>query len=824
MAEEREASDVSGHQRVRVPLRSLLIVAFVIQAILTGGLVGYVSLRSGRRAVNDAVQELQKEIGARIEEHLADFLETPHLINRLNADAIQQGWLSLEDRGALEQYLWRQVQVFPSVSSIYLANPQGGIIDAGREGAEGELYIIATDDFASGVFRKFTVDEEGRRAELLQVVPGFDARTRSWYTRAVETGTRAWSDVYVLFSGQGLAISASLPVYANDGGLIGVAASDLFLSQVGDFLSDLRIGETGVGFIVERSGWLIASSIGAPPLELAAGESVASRLRPCESSDPAICSAARHIVDEIGSYGDADAQWQSSFVMDGERYAVRMASLLDDLGIDWLVVTVIPEVDFMGRISANAVTTIALLSAASLVALLAAIALSGWITRPIVRLRAAARALAMGTWQRVPTDRQIREVAELSESLNTMSGHLQETVADLKEEISERRRTSEELEESEARYSLLANHVTDVIWTMDASGRFTYISPSVEALSGYTADEALAGPIGNVLSPEAEVVVEGGLARLRAALAAGERFELDQTFELEQTTKDGSTVWTETAVGTMHDDEGGFAGLVGVTRDITQRRRAEQERLEIEAQLRQSQKLESIGTMASGIAHEINNPLTGMINYADLIESRVEDEKLGEYAEGIMREGKRVAEIVRSLLSFARQDTGTYRGENVTDLIAASLRLFGAALRRDHIRVIQDVPEGLASIWCRGQQIQQVLINLLTNASDALNQRFPASNEQKVIRIVCCEIDRARGTFVRTTIEDGGAGIPSDLIERIFDPFFTTKPRDKGTGLGLSVSYGIVREHGGDLTVESKPGGPTRFHVDLPSEETGRTT
>jgi signal transduction histidine kinase len=249
--------------------------------------------------------------------------------------------------------------------------------------------------------------------------------------------------------------------------------------------------------------------------------------------------------------------------------------------------------------------------------------------------------------------------------------------------------------------------------------------------------------------------------------------------------------------------------------EIVERKHAESERNAMEAQLRQQQKLESIGTLASGVAHEINNPLMGIISYAELIGDELADETLKGYAAGIIREGDRVATIVRNLLSFARQEKEAHSPADIRDIIDSSLSLVSAILRRDQITIDLDVPEDLPKVKCRTQRIQQVVINLLTNAHAALNERYPAYDEDKLLRITSRRRTADGREWVRTTIEDHGTGIPEELLERIFDPFYTTKPRDEGTGLGLSVSFGIIREHKGRLLVESELGSYTRFHIDL---------
>ncbi|MEE8594115.1 MAG: ATP-binding protein, partial [Candidatus Bipolaricaulota bacterium] len=238
----------------------------------------------------------------------------------------------------------------------------------------------------------------------------------------------------------------------------------------------------------------------------------------------------------------------------------------------------------------------------------------------------------------------------------------------------------------------------------------------------------------------------------------------------------------------------------------------------MEAQLRQQQKLESIGTLASGVAHEINNPLMGIINYAELIEDEIENESVKAYTAGIIKEGNRVATIVRNLLSFARQDKESHSPADLKDIIDSSMSLVSSTLRKDQITIEVDVPDDLPNVKCRSQQIQQVVINLLTNAHDALNVRYASYDENKLLRIIARSYKKEGVSWIRITVEDHGPGIPQEMIERIFDPFFTSKPRDEGTGLGLSVSFGIVREHKGVLLVESVPGEYTRFHIDLPAD------
>jgi signal transduction histidine kinase len=261
----------------------------------------------------------------------------------------------------------------------------------------------------------------------------------------------------------------------------------------------------------------------------------------------------------------------------------------------------------------------------------------------------------------------------------------------------------------------------------------------------------------------------------------------------------------------------GKTGLQATVRDISEQKRLEAERRAMDAQLRQAQKLEAIGTLASGVAHEINNPLNGILNYAQLIQDGLPPgSPLTEFARGILRETERVCTIVHNLLAFARNEKQGHSQARVQDIVEGTLSLLRAVLRRDQITLTEQVPGDLPNVQCRSQQIQQVLMNLLTNARDGLNERYQGHDPNKVLQVRARRFDKAGRPWIRLTVEDHGPGITPEVRERMFDPFFTTKPPHRGTGLGLPISHEIIKEHHGELTVESEPGRFTRLHVDLP--------
>jgi len=395
---------------------------------------------------------------------------------------------------------------------------------------------------------------------------------------------------------------------------------------------------------------------------------------------------------------------------------------------------------------------------------------------------------------------------------NPIMRRLESHSRDLEQEVEERARAEEGLRSSHRLLETVIEGTSDPVYLKDPDGRYRMINSAGASVMGRPAEE-IVGRFDKELVPEriADAVValdrevmSGSVARAveEVGETAGER-----RFFLSSKTP-------------LIGEDGSCVGLVGISRDITELKRAEQGRRELEVRLRQQQKLESIGTLAGGVAHEINNPIHGIMNYAQLIvDNTSADSSADGHAREIIVEAERVAAIVRNLLTFARHDKQSHSRARLADVIDGTLALVKTVLRRDQITLDVDVPDDLPAIKCRSQQIQQVLMNLVTNARDALNERYPEFDENKVILITGSVQERDGRRWLRTTVEDHGVGIPAEERGRIFDPFYTTKARDVGTGLGLSISHGIVSEHHGELSIESEPRHYTKIHMDLPVDD-----
>ncbi|BBO92190.1 PAS domain-containing protein [Desulfosarcina ovata] len=257
------------------------------------------------------------------------------------------------------------------------------------------------------------------------------------------------------------------------------------------------------------------------------------------------------------------------------------------------------------------------------------------------------------------------------------------------------------------------------------------------------------------------------------------------------------------------DEDGQKKALVS-RRDITERKAST-------AAAIRSEHLAAIGELAAGVAHEINNPINGIINYGQLLVNRTtDDDFLNDVSRRIIKESDRIATIVKSLLSFARRDTERKDLVNLNNIIQDALTLTHAQLRKDGIQITLDLDEDLMPFAAKAQELQQVFMNLISNSRYALNEKYKQAHESKRVDISARMATSNGRPVIRACFTDWGMGIRSDLIEKIMRPFYSTKPKGKGTGLGLSISHQIMKNHGGTLRFSSVEGAFTKVIVEIP--------
>ncbi|MCL4818700.1 MAG: response regulator [Vicinamibacteria bacterium] len=374
--------------------------------------------------------------------------------------------------------------------------------------------------------------------------------------------------------------------------------------------------------------------------------------------------------------------------------------------------------------------------------------------------------------------------------------------------IVERRRAEAGLRESERHFRSLIENALDLILVVEPDGRMRYASPSSRRVLGWEA-EGLIGRDGRELVHPDDLE-----AAVRMFTAASQAVGTPNFGVLRLRGEDG--LWRDVEVIGQATTDG---AVVVNARDISERLRAEEARRALEAQLRQSQRLETLGTLAGGIAHDFNNILQAILGCTELARGRLAgDDAARRYLDRTLEVGRRATDLVRQILQFSRQGEQRLAPVALRPLLEEVARLLRATLPKS-IELRTQVDAEIV-VTADTSQLHQVLMNLATNAAQALGERTGVL-ELKLERQSALAADEARPDLLAgaphavITVSDDGPGIPEEIRERVFEPFFTTKAAGQGTGLGLSVAHGIVRSHGGSLRLLSGPGGTT-FRIYLP--------
>lgn len=377
-------------------------------------------------------------------------------------------------------------------------------------------------------------------------------------------------------------------------------------------------------------------------------------------------------------------------------------------------------------------------------------------------------------------------------------------VLELGIDISDRKRAEEALRTSENNYRLLLENLPQKIYYKDKDSVYVSCNENF-ARDLHISSNKIKGKTDYNFFPEE--LAEKYRADDKRITESGKAEEIEERY-----VKDGKELIVHTIKAPIRDQKGDIIGILGVFWDVTRK-------ILLEREAERSRHLAAIGELAAGIGHEINNPMTGIINCAQILFNKSQEgSKEKDISSRIIKEGDRIANIVHRLLTFARPiDQNEKRSiVHVRDILSDTLILTESQLRKEGIRLQLNIPPDLPEIFVHSQQLQQVFLNIISNARYALNKKYPKTHDDKVLEILAKEVVIDKHSQVKLTFYDHGIGMPPDIKDKILDPFFTTKPRGEGTGLGLSISCNIIKDHGGKLLIDSAEGKFTKVTVILP--------
>ncbi|NEQ47279.1 MAG: hypothetical protein F6K00_28565 [Leptolyngbya sp. SIOISBB] len=382
----------------RLPLRTVITIPFVIQVVAVVGVVGYLSFRNGQLTVNTLASQLRTELTARILQQVEATIERPYVINQINANSFFRGDIDvLAEQG--EHQFWQQAQVFPSTNLIYCATErEGAFLGVGRsQGGTGDgLQTYVANTQTGRYMYYYAMDATGRRSLLRsKSTEVYDPRIRPWYETTKQAGGPTWSQVYLDFQTLLPTITANTPIYDNQSGdLLGICATDIILSEeLNDFLQHLKISKSGIAFILEPSGSLIASSTLEP---ITTGEGEKIKLLAASDSRDELIRRTTQYLNTMYETLDAVGSAQLSAYLNGHRHYIETVRFNDAYGLDWIVVLVVPESDFMAQIYQNTKVTIVLCCIAFVITILIGLCITQWLSWPLRRLSDVAQEISQG--------------------------------------------------------------------------------------------------------------------------------------------------------------------------------------------------------------------------------------------------------------------------------------------------------------------------------------------------------------------------------------------------------------------------------------------
>lgn len=769
-------------------LGTILVIGLAGLQLVAVLLVVFTSYLSSERALIGHARDLLSDIGTNTIEHSKGFLQPAHGAAELAANLAQNEVVASDNPVLLEQLFFQQLQLSPQFSGIFHGNTDGEFV-----------YVMRSD--GPGPYRsKFIMmGDEGRETEFLwrddsyavveqrsDPADTYDPRTRPWYVRAVDQRGTIWTDPYIFFSSQQPGITLASPVFGADGEVTGVMGVDIEISAISDFLSRLRVGTTGKALIIHRNGDVIAH----PDQTFIRTPETDDALRFAkiwELEDPIARSAFSSLYQQ-GSV-ETPSEVSSQFTHDGNTYVSVVKPVISE-NLPWTIAVYAPEDDFTAGIKSNRYVNLWIAFSVAALTAVVGLLMANYIYRPVRAF--AVRSALVSQGEIDPSEPMPKTFKELERANETLMA-----------EIAARRQTEFEYGQT---FELASRALAQID---PESGVFIQVNPKFCELTGYSAAEVARLRLTDIA---VDLTIED-LAHLEAEQEA----DLPVNREMRWRRKDGESIWVRLDSFVVRNEQDDALYTVAMVDDVTGSKNQERQIRQLSRDLSHLARGHMMGQMASGLAHELNQPLAAIAQNADaalLIAERGEDgdESLRTILAEIESQAIRAGDIIRAMRSFIRKDKTARSVFNLAELIVQSRRLVLPEATEAGVRIGTETELDIL-VEANRTQVAQVLVNLLRNGVEAI--AGTESEDRRVI--VRTEKD---GPQVRVMVTDTGPGVAENVT--LFSEFETTKP--KGMGLGLSICRSIVEANDGKLWHDDTHATGARFVFTLPAHQGRRET
>jgi adenylate cyclase len=571
----------------QLSLKILLIVPFVTQVIAAVGITGWLSVQNGREATQELAPQIGQEVTNTIEAHVRGYFDAPLEILQAHGAMARASYLNFENLNSLDKLFWQQMRQAQSLYFFYAANPQGQFI--GVERRESNTFVLhrSSPNLSSTATLQKLIYRLDNNGKILNQIESniYDPRDRPWYKAAVKTRQAVWSDIYLFVARPILGITASLPIYSESGNLRGVIAIDLTLSQIDDFLRQLKIAKTGQAFILEPSGEIVATSTTETPY--VSIDRKQQRIHALKSQNPLLRLVFQNLQQKYPNPTNIPNHQQVRMEWEGATQYVQITRLRNAQGLDWLMIVAVSEQDFRDRIDINTRNTIVLCALALIFASLTGFYTSKWIAKPVQKLidashllatLSASADLASGQPYHPIETANVRELSILADSFNQMAQQLQisfTAIAQSKEELEVRveERTAD-LKSSEIKYRTLVEAANCIILRRDIVGTIKYINEYGLTFFGFQNEAEMVGRnISGTIIKESDDTTISDLIDWMDNRNKSAQLSMFQ--ESQNIRNDGVEVWISWSNCPILDDSGKLIEVLSIGIDITERKRIE---------------------------------------------------------------------------------------------------------------------------------------------------------------------------------------------------------------------------------------------------------
>jgi PAS domain S-box-containing protein len=796
----------------RLPLRFLLVVPFVVQIIIITTIIGFLCYKTGQGILADISKQLHNEIISHIDSRTNEFLSIPQTINHFNKLALEYQQIDVNNTAELARHFIRQIRFFPTLTYISYTSVQGDITSAFRDFNTGELLIHLANSDTGRAHNVYSINEQDYIDKLIKSTPNYDPTTRIWYKTVVAAGQDHWYPPYKYFSFDGLGVGLGTPIYDQNGIMQGLFTADMSLSKISEFLHTLKIGHTGVAFIMEEDGNMIASSdLSALFAETSAGT---KRLTAAQMQNNLIKNTALYLQQQAIDFSQNNQKQNFRFKLDKNEYFLQLSPLHYHGDLRWWIAVIIPQSDFTSHIDTMINLTILATIIMILISIIAGLFTSQRLIRPILILNQAAKKLAEGNWQYDVVIRRNDELGDLSSAFQVMAEQLSNLF--------------KATQENETRLRQFLDAMPIGIMILDPDTNINYINRQASDLLDYDPHYSDRCEINFYQAGSQKYYPLEALPSIRAL--NGEISSVDDV----EIYRDNKLIPLEIWGSPIFDHQQNVIYAIMAFRDISERKQAEIDRMflaqeqeakqvallynrQIEDKNAQLINLNQEKNEFLGIvAHDLKNPLSGILGLAELLlesEGNMPAEELFEYAQLLRYNAENMFQLITNLLDVNAIESGKFKFKfeliDILPIVQLVVKDYTERAKAKNIKLNLhiDAEQYLATI--DANTLRQILDNLISNAIKY------SPYDKNVYVYIYNNINE-----IRCDIQDQGPGLSPEEQKQLFGKFtrLSTRPTagEHSTGLGLFIVKKLVMAMNGQIWCDSKLGEGSTFCLSLP--------